>query len=119
MTSIHAYDPASGAVPPELPPMDIATLAVGLVDVLSDAAGLPQPSSIFIYNGSQSFSLQFAPAKASLKALTRWGLHFGGVLTSAPHEGDHGPETWWQLGFNYYGVAVDAYAHIPVTPAIT
>ena len=46
MTSIHAYDPASGAVPPELPPMSIAILAVGVLDVLCEAEDLPQPRYI-------------------------------------------------------------------------
>ena len=119
MTSIHAYDPASGIVPPELPPMSIATLAVGLVDVLSDADHLPQPCYITIHDSSQSVDLQFAPGKASLKALTRWALRFGAVLTSEPHEGKHGPETWCYAKFDYYGVAVTAYAHIPAEPAAT
>ena len=119
MTSIHAYDPSSGAVPPELPPMSIATLAVGLVDVLSDADNLPQPCYISIHDSSQSFDLQFAPVKASLTALTRWALRFGAVLTSEPHEGEHGPETWCRVKFDHYGVAVTAYAHIPAESAAT
>ena len=62
---------------------------------------------------------QFAPVKASLKALTRWALRFGAVLTSEPHEGKHGPETWCYAKFDYYGLAVTAYAHIPAEPAAT
>ena len=119
MTSIHTYDPGSGAVPPELPPMSIATLAVGLVDVLSDADDLPHPCYITIHDSSQSFDLQFAPVKASLKALTRWALRFGAVLTSEPHQGEHGPETRCHVKFDYYGVAITAYAHIPAKTAAT
>jgi hypothetical protein len=117
MTSIHAYDPASGAVPPELPPMTITTLAVGLVDLLSEADNLPQPYYITIHDRSQSVDLQFAPVKASMKALTRWALRFGAVLTSEPHEGKHGPETWCNVRFDYNGVTVTGYAHIPAKPA--
>lgn len=119
MTSIGIYDPADGAVPPELPPMSIGTLAVGLVDVLSDAYDLPQPRYISISDSSQSFSLQFAPVTASLKTLTRWALRFGAVLTSQPHQGEHGPETWCRVKFDYNGVAIDAYAHIPAGTATT
>ncbi len=119
MTSIHAYDPARGAVPPDLPPMTIANLAVGVVDMLSEADNLPQPSFITIHDSSQSVDLLFAPVKASLKALTRWALRFGAVITTEPHEGEHGPETWCRVKFDYYGVAVNAFAHIPAAPAAT
>ena len=119
MTSIHTYDPASGAVPPELPPMSIAILAVGVLDVLCEAEDLPQPRYITIHARSQSFSLQFAPARASLKTLTRWALRFGAVLTSQPRQGEDGPETWCSLAFDYYGIAVDAYARIPAETAST
>ncbi len=87
--------------------------------MLSDAADLPQPCYITISRQLAEHHLQFAPAKASLKALTRWALRFGGVLTSQPHEGEHGPETWCSRDFDYYGVAVKAYAHIPAEPAGT
>ena len=63
--------------------------------------------------------MQFAPARASLKTLTRWALRFGAVLTSQPHQGEDGPETWCNLAFDYYGIAVDAYAHIPAETAST
>jgi hypothetical protein len=119
MTSIRAYDPASGAVPPELPPMSIANMAVGLVDMLSEADNLPQPCLISIHDGSQSVDLLFASVKASVKALTRWALRFGAVLTSEPHEGEHGPETWCRVRFDYNGIAVNAFAHIPAGPAAT
>ncbi len=78
--------------------------------------GLPQPHYITI-SSTQSVDLQFAPVKASVRAITRWALRFGGVVTSAPHEGKDGPETWCRTNFDYYGVAVMAYAHIPAAPA--
>jgi hypothetical protein len=119
MTSIHTYNPADGAVPPELPPMTIATMAVGLVDLLSEAENLPQPRYISIHGSSQSCDLQFGPEQPSLKAITRWAMRFGGVVISKPHQGKDGPETWYRTDFDYYGIAVSAYAHIPATKAST
>jgi hypothetical protein len=118
MTSIHIYDPAAGAAPPELPPLPIGALAVGLVNLLQEAADLPAPQLICI-SDTQSISVQFAPIKASLRTVTRWALRFGSVMTSAPHQGTTGTETWCRTEFDYYGVEVNAYAHIPAAPVST
>ena len=115
MTSIHTYDP-DGAALPELPPLPIGVLTVGTAELLQQAADLPQPRCIFIYDG-QAVSLQFASEQASVRAVTRWALRFGSVLTSQPGEGKDGPETWHRTEFDYYGIAVRAYAHIPAGPA--
>ena len=32
---------------------------------------------------------------------------------------DGGPETWHRTDFDYYGIAVRAYAHVPAGPAST
>jgi hypothetical protein len=114
MTSIHIYDPKDGAALPELPPLPIGVLAVGTADLLQQAADLPQPRFVFIYDG-QAVSVQFAPEQASVRAVTRWALRFGSVVTSQPS--DDGTETWCQTDFDYYGIAVTAYAHIPAGPA--
>ena len=119
MTSIRTHDPASGAVPPELPLMAISALATGLTDLLSDAWKLPEPGYITIHHSSQSIDLQFAPVKASVAALTSWALRFGTVLTSQPHDGKHGTETWCRVRFDYYDVAITAYACIPDDPDTT
>ena len=63
--------------------------------------------------------MQFAPDQASVRAITRWALRFGSVVTSEPHQGEDGPETWYRTDFDYYGIAVTAYAHIPAAPAGT
>jgi len=118
MTSIRIWDPSDGAALPELPPASIAVLAVGIAELLQQAADLPQPGSVFIYD-HQCVSMQFAPEQASMRAITRWALRFGSVVTSNPHQGKNGPETWCQTDFDYFGIAATAYAHIPAEPAST
>jgi hypothetical protein len=116
MTSIRTYDPADPA-PPELPPLPIGVLAVGVAELLQQAADLPQPRFIFIYDG-QAVSLQFAPVQASVRAVTRWAARFGSVMTSQPgQDKDGGPETWYRTDFGYYGIAVTAYVPLPAGPA--
>ena len=117
MTSIRIYDPADGPALPELSPLPIGVLAVGTAELLQQAADLPQPRHIFIYQHGQGVSLQFAPEQASVRAITRWALRFGSVMTSQPDTGDDGPETWHRTDFDYYGIAVTAYAHVPAGPA--
>lgn len=118
MTSIRIYDPADGAAPPELPPLPIGALAVGTAELLQQAADLPQPHYITI-SGTQRVDFQFAPEQASIRAITRWALRFGSVMTSQPGECHEGPGTWYQTDFDYYGIAVTVYAHIPAEPAST
>ena len=90
MTSIHIYDPDDGAALPELPPLPIGVLVVGTADLLQQAADLPQPRYITIYDG-QTVDLQFAPEQASVRAITRWALRFGSVMTSQPGTGQERP----------------------------
>ena len=116
MTSIHIFDPSDGAALPELPPLPIGVLAVGTADLLQQAADLPQPHYITI-SPRRRVSFQFAPEQASVRAITRWALRFGSVVTSEPHQGKDGPETWHRTDFDYFGIAVTAYAHIPAGPA--
>jgi hypothetical protein len=52
-----------------------------------------------------------------VRAITRWALRFGSVVTSEPHQGKDGPETWYRTEFGYFGIAVTAYAHIPAQKA--
>lgn len=116
MTSIRICDPKDGAALPELPPASIIILAVGTAELLQQAADLPQPVCVFIYD-HQCVSVQFAKEQASVRAITRWALRFGSVVTSEPHQGKDGPETWYRTDFGYFGIAVTAYAHIPAAPA--
>ena len=62
MTSIHIYDPSDGTALPELPPLPIGVLAVGIADLLQQAADLPQPCSVSIYD-HQTISMQFARSR--------------------------------------------------------
>ena len=116
MTTIHTHDPGSALA--ELPPLPIGALVVGTFNLLDEAIDLPQPQEIHV-SDLQRIELQFAAEQSSLRAITRWALRFGGVLTSEPHDGDRGPQTWCRLHFDYYGVAVKAYAHVPAAPATT
>ncbi len=116
MTSIHTYGPADGVALPELPPLPIGVLMVGAAELLQQAADLPQPIYITV-SDSQSVDLQFAPAQASIRAITRWAARFGSIMTSQPGKGTDGTETWYRTDFSYYGIAVSAYAHIPAAPA--
>ena len=118
MTSIHVYDPADGAVPPELPPLPIGHLAAGTAELLQQAADLPQPACIFIYD-HQAVSMQFAKEQASAQAVTRWAHRFSTTVASHPGPGHDGPETLYQADFDYHGIAVTTYAHVPATPAGT
>ena len=90
MTSISTRTPEGGTALPELPPASIAILAVGTADLLQQAADLPQPRHIFIYHSGQSVSMQFAPEQASVRAITRWALRFGSVVSSEPGKDDTG-----------------------------
>ena len=38
-------------------------------------------------------------------------------MTSQPGTGNDDPGTWYRTDFDYYGIAVTAYAHIPAAPA--
>ena len=118
MTSIHIYDPASGPALPDLPPLPIGVLAVGVAELLQQAADLPQPIYITICD-TQSADLLFDWGQASIRALTRWASRFGSVMTIQPGMGKDGTETWYRTDFEYYGIAVSAYAHIPAAPAAT
>ena len=116
MTSIRVYDPADGAVPPELPPLPIGHLAAGTAELLQQAADLPQPRLIFIYDG-QAISFQFAPEQAGVRAVARWAQRFGTVLVSQPAATGDGPTIYHRADFDYYGIEVTAYTLIPADPA--
>ena len=117
MTSINLHNQAApDEASAELPPMPIGHLAAGAAELLQQAADLPQPRYISI-SITQSVGLQFAPEQASVRAVTRWALRFGSVMTSQPGQGtDGGPQTWHRTDFDYYGIAVRAYAHLPAGP---
>ena len=117
MTSIHTYDPASaGAALPELPPMPIGALAVGTAELLQQAASLPAPTCVVMYD-HQAITVQFARHKDSIRAITGWARRFGSITTSRPGEIESVTGTWHTTDFDYYGIAVHAFAFIPAAPA--
>jgi hypothetical protein len=97
-----------------LPPLPLGALAVGVANLLQDAAQLPQPRYVALFDPEQ-VSIQFAPVTASMKAITRWARRFGGVVTTETRPGQDGPETWCRTTFSYYGVTVKVYARIPAS----
>ena len=119
MTSIHTYDPASaGAALPELPPMPIGALAVGTAELLQQAADLPAPTSVTLYD-HDAITIQFARHKDSIRAITQLARRFGSVTTSHPGQIESDTGTWHATDFDYCGIAVHAFAFIPAPPAAT
>ena len=116
MTSIHIYDPSGGPDLPDLPPLPIGVLVVGTAELLQQAADLPQPIYISVHE-NQHVGLQFAREQASVQAITRWAHRFSTTVASHPGPGHDGPETLYQADFDYYGIAVTTYAHVPAMPA--
>jgi hypothetical protein len=117
MTTIHAYDPASaGAGLPELPPMPIGALAVGTAELLQQAADLPAPTSVTMFN-HQAITIQFARHQDSIRAIAQWARRFGRITTSQPGQVESVTGTWHRTDFDYYGIAVHAFAFIPAAPA--
>jgi hypothetical protein len=118
MGSIHTYDPDGGPALPDLPSIPIGALAVGLCDLLQQAANLPQPTSITIYSvsaGGEELSFQFGRDPASMKAIDRWARRFGTKATTSIHQGKNGPEQWVRTEFAWFGVRVSIFAHIPLS----
>ena len=117
MTTIRTYDPArAGTALPDLPPMPIGAVAVGAAELLQQAASLPAPTSVTLWD-HDSISLQFAKHEDSIRAITGWARRFGSVATSRPGQIDADTGTWHMTDFDYYGIAVHAFAFIPAGPA--
>jgi hypothetical protein len=112
MVSINIYG-ASGQLPAEPPPLPIGALVAATYDLLLDASDLPQPADIGVYD-SQSVMLQFPPVPASLTAVARWGMRFGGLLSSELHEDcNGGAKVRCRVEFDYFGIEVLGFTHVP------
>jgi hypothetical protein len=117
MTSIRTYDPAAaGTALPGLPPMPIGALAVGTAELLQQAADLPAPTSVTMYD-HDAITLHFARHKDSIRAVARWARRFGSITTSEPGKVKADTGTFHSTDFDYYGIAVHAFAFIPAAPA--
>ena len=114
MGSLHPFDPGVPAVP-DLPPISIGALAVGLTDLFGQAYGLVLPRYVTISESAQEFLLQFAPVTDSAKVVMSWATRFGGVVQSHVCEPNGQPHRHITLTFDFYGVTVEAYTFIPVT----
>jgi hypothetical protein len=111
MTVIHIHGP-KGSASPALTPLPMAGLIIAAWNLLDQACDLVQPVEIAV-SDLQSITLQFPPEPLSMAAITRWAMRFGAVLSSTPHQTERGPQTWCRAEFDYYGLAVKAFAHIP------
>ena len=90
MTIIRIYDPGGRAALPELPPLPIGSLAVGAVNLLQEAARpAPAPGHLRLWR-HPAHQPPLRPRPASLRAITRWALRFGGVLISEPRQDENG-----------------------------
>lgn len=116
MTNVIVIDPT--AYEAALCPLPIRELIIGTADLLSQGCDLPQPRYIEVSN-SQSIGLQFSSDTAGVVAITKWAIRFGGVLESLPGRNENGCYTLNRVTFDYYGVAVEAYAVIWPEPATT
>jgi hypothetical protein len=118
VTTIHIYDAkADGPASEKLTPLPLSALVIATWNLLEEAADLPQPWYLTV-SSTQSISLQFPDAPSSYRAITRWALRFGGVLTSKPAtDQSKGARTTCALEFDYYGIRADAYAIIPAATA--
>jgi len=119
MITVHITDPKDAEhASANLTPLPMAGLVIAAWNMLEQAADLAQPIEVSV-SDLQSIMLQFAPEPPSSRAITLWALRFGGVLSSEPHQTDDGPQTWCRVEFDYYGITVRAFAHIPAQAATT
>jgi hypothetical protein len=101
-------------------PLSIGGLVSDAADILRDATDLPRPTSVTVYGSSQHIDMQFDPTPGSYAALAAWAELFGGALTSRTWHNDAGePVNICRTQFEYYGIAVCAFAVIPAGTATT
>jgi hypothetical protein len=117
-------DHADFILPDTLPgpdrPLSIGGLVSDAADILRDATDLPRPRSVTVYDTSQHISMQFSPDPGSYAALACWAELFGGTITSQPWQAEDGqPVNICRVQFEYYGIAVEAFAVIPAVTATT
>jgi hypothetical protein len=110
----YPFDPANGPAVPDLPPISIGALAIGLDDLFGRAEGLVLPRTVLINETAQEFLLAFASDPDSLKVITSWAVRFGGVVESHICDAPGTPHRHTSVTFDYFGVQVDAYAFIPL-----
>src|SRR6266700_1149933 len=116
-------EPADLTLPDTLPgpdrPLSIGGLAADVVDILRDATDLPRPGSITIYANTQHIDLHFDSDPASYSAIAQGPGLCGATLAS--HLCQHAGKAvnFCSASFEYHGIAVEAFAVIPVATAST
>lgn len=112
---LYPYDPGDVPAVPDIPPISVGALAVGLTDLFGRAEGLVLPRTVVINETAQEFLLAFAFDPDSAKVITSWAIRFGGVVDSHVCDAPGSPHRHICLTFDYFGVQVDAYTFIPLT----
>jgi hypothetical protein len=112
---LYPYDPANGPAVPDLPPINIGALTIGLGDLFGRASGLVLPRTVLINETAQEYMLMFSSDPDSVRVIASWAKRFGGVLDSHVCSTDGTQYRHICLTFEYYGVTVDAYTFLPVT----
>jgi hypothetical protein len=98
-------------------PLPVCALLIAAWNLLEEASDLPHPRHVSV-SSSQSIDLQFSPGRSSYRAIARWAARFGGVvISSKPIETEHGPRIYCRCEFDYYGLAVEAWAMIAADKA--
>jgi len=115
MGILQPFDPAGIPAVPDLPPISIGALSVGLTDLFNRANGLVLPRHAIITEPAQEFALQFAPVADSAKVIRSWAKRFGGVAESHVCTSPGTAQRHVRVTFDFYGVTVQAYAFIPLT----
>ena len=117
MTSIHIYDPATRRPAlPDLPPLPIGALAVGLANLLQEAADLPAAAlHHHVRHAAHQRAIRQDPASARphpLGAAVRQRHHH-----PAPPGHDRPRDLVPHRSSPTTASTVSAYAHIPASPA--
>lgn len=115
MGSIHPFDPGRSPAVPDVPPISIGPLSVGLTDLLKAADGLVLPRTVTLQETHQEFLLAFAPVADSARVIMAWAMRFGGVVDSHVCDVPGSPHRHLSVTFDYFGVTVSAFTFIPLT----
>jgi hypothetical protein len=93
-----------------------------LADLLREAAGLPRPQRLSVrvhspVTAKPTIYLSFEPDHSPVAALEQWADRFGTTVKIDPYEDNS--KVSYRVVFDYLGVEVFAYTHVPAGTATT